>query len=115
MAFPFLPRYGVLAEPPHLIENGSAFYVWLRLCRAVLNPFSRFVPAPAAGCSFVQVHEAKQFQLPPCPRTSSLRTLESNQTPRASIPSPSYRRSFDSCMKHPAHRARSEPKIGGER
>jgi hypothetical protein len=30
-----LPRYGVLAEPPHLIENGSAFYVWLRLCRAV--------------------------------------------------------------------------------
>jgi hypothetical protein len=36
MAFPSLPRYGVLAEPPHLIENGSAFYVWLRLCRAVL-------------------------------------------------------------------------------
>jgi len=36
MAFPSLPRYGVLAEPPHLIENGSAFTVWLRLCRAVL-------------------------------------------------------------------------------
>src|SRR6267142_52042 len=39
MAFPSLPRYGLLAEPPHLIENGSAFYVWLRLCRAVLIPF----------------------------------------------------------------------------
>src|SRR5437667_866572 len=39
MAFPSLPRYGVLAEPPHLIENGSAFYVWLRLCRAVLMLF----------------------------------------------------------------------------
>src|SRR5438046_6390758 len=32
-----LRRYGVLAEPPHLIENRSAFYLWLRLCRAVLN------------------------------------------------------------------------------
>src|SRR6202165_4708644 len=32
-----LPRYGVLAEPPHLIENGSAFYIWLRLCRAVVQ------------------------------------------------------------------------------
>jgi hypothetical protein len=34
-----LPRYGVLAELPHLIENGSAFYVWLRLCRAVVQVF----------------------------------------------------------------------------
>src|SRR5438045_3619162 len=42
MAFPSLPRYGVLAEPPHLIENGSAFYVWLRLCRAVLSLPSAF-------------------------------------------------------------------------
>jgi len=34
-----LRRYGVLAEPPHLIENRSAFYIWLRLCRAVLMLF----------------------------------------------------------------------------
>jgi hypothetical protein len=39
MALLFLLRYSVLAEQPHLIENRSAFYLWLRLCRAVLNSF----------------------------------------------------------------------------
>jgi hypothetical protein len=34
-----LPRYGVLAEPPHLIENESAFHVCLRLRRTVLSCF----------------------------------------------------------------------------
>src|SRR6266480_1389147 len=37
------PKIWRSAEPPHLIENGSAFYVWLRLCRAVLN-FFPFLP-----------------------------------------------------------------------
>jgi hypothetical protein len=35
MALLSLLRYSVLAEQPHLIENRSAFYLWLRLCRAV--------------------------------------------------------------------------------
>jgi hypothetical protein len=38
MAFLFLLGYGVLAEPPHLIENRNAVYFWLRLRRAVLEP-----------------------------------------------------------------------------
>jgi len=109
--------------PPHSSELVHGLSVeFLLFCLAfsvfsvtsVLNPFSRFVPAPAAGCSFVQFHEAKQFQLPPRRRASSPPTLESVQTMRASIPSPSYRRSFDSGMKLPALCARSERKIGGE-
>jgi aspartate/methionine/tyrosine aminotransferase len=37
MALLFLLRYSVLAEQPYLIENRSAFYLWLRLCRAVFS------------------------------------------------------------------------------
>jgi uncharacterized protein len=42
MALQSLLRYSVLAEQPHLIQNRSAFYLWLRLCRAVLILFSFF-------------------------------------------------------------------------
>jgi hypothetical protein len=61
MALLFLLRYSVLAEQPHLIENRSAFYLWLRLCRAVLNSF---LYLPAANPTIFSMIAAANADVP---------------------------------------------------
>src|SRR6266705_2860738 len=50
-----LPRCSVLAEPPHLIENRSAFHFWLRLRRAV-----QLHVTSAASASYIVVDGGAQ-------------------------------------------------------